>query len=131
MPVNKATRTAKTPAGRRRSTMPINKATRTAAEQLARFFLRNGYVRRHNPQRRAEVGSQVYKKGNEVRLTAESREELRLIRRLLRKTGFTPGRPFDKGRQYRQPIYGSREVARFLELIGETHVMKEISIPRS
>jgi len=48
---------------------------------------------------------------------AGSNSELRLIRQLLKECGFRPGRPFMKGRQYRVPIYGRREVARFLEMV--------------
>lgn len=86
---------------------------------LREIFRRNGYVRRQNPVRVADEGWQRYRKGDEVRLTASSAEELRLVRRLLRQAGFTPGRPFVKGRQYRQPLYGRQEVARFLDLIAE------------
>ena len=88
-------------------------------KHLRELFLRNGYVRRQNPIRVAEEGWQRYRKGEEVRLTANSAGELRLVRRLLRRAGFTPGRPFVKGRQYRQPLYGRQEVARFLDLIAE------------
>ena len=88
------------------------------AAQLASFFRRNGYIRRLDPVRRVDSG-QLYKKGAEVRLVAESAAELRLIRRLLRQAGFKPRRPFRKGRQWRQPLYGVEAVARFLALIGE------------
>jgi len=64
-------------------------------------------------------GAQRYKKGDEIRLTAKSQEELATIRRLLVQAGFQPGWPFVKGRQFRQPVYGRHEVARFLKLIGE------------
>ena len=87
--------------------------------QLARFFHRNGYVRWQDEVRLTEEGYQVYKKGNELRLVADSTEELAVIRELLERAGFTPGRAFAKGRQYRQPVYGKRAVIRFLELIGE------------
>ncbi len=90
-----------------------------AVEHLREVFRRNGYVRRQNPVRVAEEGWKQYRKGEEVRLIAGSAEELRLLRRLLRQAGFTPGRPFVKGRQYRQPVYGRQEVARFLDLIAE------------
>ncbi len=86
--------------------------------ELARFFRRNGYVRWQDEERLAEEGCQVYKKGHEVRLVAESEEELATIRRLLEQAGFHPGQPFVKGCQFRQPLYGKRAVARFLELIG-------------
>jgi hypothetical protein len=87
-----------------------------AIEALAAYFQRNGYVRRINLERREQEGS-LYKKGDEVRLVAESRAELAEIRRLLRQAGLKPGRPFAKARQWRQPVYGVSEVVRFLALI--------------
>jgi hypothetical protein len=91
-------------------------------QRLAWFFERNGYVRRVNMSRRKSEGSQAYKKGDEVRLTADSRKELAEIRRLLKRAGFQLARPFRKSLQYRQPVYGRPEVARFLELISRTSV---------
>lgn len=89
-----------------------------AASQLTKFFRRNGYVRRQNPDRIAAEGWGKYKKGDEVRLAAGSTQELAQIRRLLKIAGFKPGRPFAKSsQQYRQPIYGRDAVARFLEMI--------------
>ena len=94
--------------------------TRVAVvKHLREIFGRNGYVRRQNPVRVEEEGSRRYRKGDELRLTASSAEELRLVRRLLRQAGFRPGRAFVKGQQYRQPVYGRQEVARFLDLISE------------
>ncbi len=86
--------------------------------QLGELFRRNGYVRRQNPKRLGRDGRR-YKKGDEVRLVANSADELRRIRRLLREAGFEPGRAFAKGRQWRQPLYGREAVARFLDLIGQ------------
>jgi hypothetical protein len=86
--------------------------------RLAGFFRRNGYVRRLDPVRRV-VDGQLYKKGAEVRLVAESAAELFEIRRLLGAAGFKVARPFAKDRQWRQPVYGVAAVARFLALIGE------------
>jgi len=60
-----------------------------------------------------------FRRGYEFRLTAASRSELRFVRDLLRRAGFKPGRPFVKGRQFRQPVYGRGELERFLILIGE------------
>jgi hypothetical protein len=85
--------------------------------RLAQFFQRNGYVRWQDEQRLTEEGWQVYKKGHEIRLVADSMEELATIRGLLEQAGFKPGEPFIKGRQYRQPLYGKRAVSRFLELV--------------
>ena len=84
---------------------------------LARYFHRNGYVRRQNARRLSREGYSRYKKGDEVRLTAQSPEELARIRRLLELAGFTPGQPFLKARQYRQPVYGREAVRRFLGLV--------------
>ena len=84
---------------------------------LSALFERNGYVRLPNLDRRAATPRE-YKKGYEVRLVAGSVAELRAVRRLLRAAGFVPGRPFAKARQWRQPVYGRRPVARFLALIG-------------
>jgi len=89
-------------------------------KRLAELFRRNGYVRSVNPVRRL-VDGRLYKKGAEVRLVAESKAELAEIRRLLKRAGFKRARPFAKARQWRQPIYGVAEVARFLSLIGEQY----------
>lgn len=91
---------------------------RKAIKQLAVYFHRNGYVRRVDAVRRVDDG-QLYKKGAEIRLVANSRVELAEIRRLLEQAGFKPAKPFAKARQWRQPVYGVAEVARFLSLVGE------------
>ncbi len=90
--------------------------------RLAALFRRNGYVRRQDAERLRAEGWQVYKKGHEVRLVAGSPAELAEMRQLLKAAGLQPGRPFRKGSQYRQPIYGKRAVARFLELVGAAPV---------
>jgi hypothetical protein len=87
-------------------------------KRLAELFHRNGYVRSVKPVRRVKKG-RLYKKGAEVRLVAESTVELAEIRRLLKQAGFKRARSFTKGRQWRQPIYGVSEVARFLALVGK------------
>ncbi len=95
----------------------VKKLTPTqVAALLANFFLRNGYVRRIDAVRRTEEGQQ-YKKGAEIRLVAETEDELKLIRQLLIRAGFKLAEPFVKANQWRQPIYGIAEVARFLSLI--------------
>ncbi len=97
------------------------------AEKLAWFFRRNGYMRVPDEVRRSVEGHWSYKKGYEVRLVARSKAELALIRRLLRQAGFKPGRPFVKGRQLRQPLYGREAVTRFLALIGAAASAREPS----
>ena len=95
------------------------KSSATAVEQLAEFFHRNGYVRWQNAERKDTEGWRLYKKGDEVRLVAVNKRELALIRSLLRQAGFKAVRPFVKGRQFRQPLYGRKEVARFLALMEQ------------
>jgi hypothetical protein len=92
---------------------------KTVVKELARLYSRNGYTRRQNKRRFKKEGSSQYKKGEEVRLLARTRKELQQIRRLLVQAGFKPGRPFAKGTQICQPVYGKQAVARFLELVGK------------
>ena len=87
-------------------------------EWLVSVFRRNGYVRRQNLERCATDG-QGYKKGEEVRLVADSKAELTQIRCVLRLAGFKPGWPFPKAKQFRQPVYGKEQVARFLDWVDE------------
>ncbi|MFQ5748741.1 MAG: hypothetical protein ACE5H3_04700 [Planctomycetota bacterium] len=99
--------------------MTSTRCSARTARKLAKFFHRNGYVRWQDSSRLGEEGHHVYKKGDEVRLVADSRRELAEIRRLLKDAGFKPGRPFPKGRQFRQPLYGRDAVGRFLELVND------------
>jgi hypothetical protein len=99
--------------------MSTKPASEEATERLAELFHRNGYVRRQNARRLRKEGWWGYKKGDEVRLVANSQRELAEVRRLLRAAGFKPGRPFRKANQYRQPLYGREQVARFLALVGQ------------
>lgn len=85
---------------------------------LVSVYRRNGYVRRQNTER-LETEGRSYKKGEEVRLVADSKEELTQIRCVLRLAGFKPGWPFPKAKQFRQPVYGKDQVTRFLEWIDE------------
>lgn len=94
----------------------MNANERKAIQELAAFFDRNGYVRCPNASQHEAKGSQLYKKGYEIRLVANSRNELNRIRKFLREAGFRPGAPFAKANQFGQPIYGKEAVARFLEL---------------
>lgn len=89
-----------------------------AGRALAPYFIRNGYLRWPNPKLKKKRGPDTYKKGVELRLVANSAAELSRIRALLRRAGFVPKRPFQKGNQFRQPLYGKEEVSRFLELIA-------------
>ena len=103
--------------------MSRQSTTQSAAiSELAVLYDRNGYVRRYNPARRKAEGCLVYKKGDEVRLVANTPSELARILQLLRTEGFKPGRPFSthkQGSQDRVPLYGREQVARFLRKIEE------------
>jgi hypothetical protein len=88
-------------------------------EQLAAFFHRNGYARFQKADRLVNEGYRAYKKGDEVRLVAADEEELVQIRQLLYAAGFLPGNPYLKGKKWAQPVYGRKEVARFLSLIAK------------
>lgn len=96
--------------------MQASATTRRLLRQLASYFFRNGYMRVQNEGRLAKEGRR-YKKGDEIRFAAQSRAELGVIRQLLRRAGFKPGKPFEKGKQYRLPVYGRKEVQRFLDLM--------------
>ncbi|MCX7699888.1 MAG: hypothetical protein N2039_03335 [Gemmataceae bacterium] len=98
--------------------MPEADIPEKVVAELATLFHRNGYVRRQNPERRVLDGP-LYKKGDEVRLTAQTFDELRKIRRLLKEAGFKIGRWFRHSHQWRQPVYGREQVARFLSLVGD------------
>lgn len=74
-------------------------------------------MRRQDKRRLAREGYMRYKKGDEVRLMANSPEEVLVLQRLLRQAGFKPGRPFAKGRQHCQPVYGQEQVRRFLDMV--------------
>jgi hypothetical protein len=86
----------------------------SALKALARHYLQKGYMRRRNPDRLAQDGPQVYKKGDEIRFVADSLKELAEIRRLLHAAGIKVAAPFRKARQYRQPVYGREAVVAIL-----------------
>ena len=88
--------------------------------RLAAFYDRNGYVRRRTIATVSHAGRRTQRCADELRLTAESIEDMRVIRRLLEQAGFKPGREFAKKRQFRILVYGRRAVDRFLALVGRT-----------
>ncbi|MFD5462725.1 hypothetical protein ACFWIQ_07830 [Kitasatospora sp. NPDC127059] len=73
-----------------------------------------GYVRRPDPARRSGEKGHTYKKGWEVRFTARSEAEIAEIRDLVVAAGFAPARPFFKGHQLIQPVYGMAAVQAYL-----------------
>lgn len=74
-----------------------------------------GYVRQPNVERRLVDKDQSYKKGWEVRFTARTEEQIEQIRELIVAAGFVPARPFLKGQQFIQPVYGMEAVQAYLE----------------
>ncbi|GAA2745454.1 hypothetical protein GCM10010440_33310 [Kitasatospora cinereorecta] len=86
-------------------------AQRTAQLRLGRL---PGYVRRPDPNRRGGEDGRAYKKGWEVRFTARTEQEIAEIRDLVVAAGFAPARPFFKGQQLIQPVYGIAAVQAYL-----------------
>ncbi|RMH01472.1 MAG: hypothetical protein D6702_11200 [Planctomycetota bacterium] len=92
--------------------------TKAAAERrLAALYRRNGCIRLPNRERCREEGPARYKKGYEVRLTANDRAELKEIPRLLELAGYRAGKPHAKGNRWRIPVYGREAVDRFLAMV--------------
>ena len=73
-----------------------------------------GYVRQPDLARRTGEQGHTYKKGWEVRFTARTEEEIAEIRDLVVAAGFAPARPFFKGHQLIQPVYGMAVVQAYL-----------------
>lgn len=111
---------------RSQKTAPESGSLTSTIRELARFFRRNGYIRYQKQERLTREGYMGYKKGDEVRMTAQNLPELEGIRQLLMRAGFTPGRPFVKGKQYRLPIYGRAEVRRFKRLMDGVSMAKPV-----
>ncbi|WP_282205794.1 hypothetical protein [Kitasatospora fiedleri] len=88
----------------------------SSAQRAARLRLGRlpGYVRQPDPARRGGEDGRTYKKGWEVRFTARSEEEITEIRELVTAAGFAPARPFFKGHQLIQPVYGIAAVQAYL-----------------
>ena len=79
---------------------------------LITLLERNGYMRLPNCDRRKEE-HRNYKKGYEIRLIAQSKRDIVAIRRLLREVKIKYGRPFEKNKQWVQPLYGKENLEQF------------------
>ncbi|MDH6577134.1 hypothetical protein [Kitasatospora sp. MAP5-34] len=73
-----------------------------------------GYVRQPDLARRNGEDGHTYKKGWEVRFTARNEQEIAEIREVVIAAGFAPARPFFKGHQLIQPVYGIAAVQAYL-----------------
>ena len=85
---------------------------------LREYYNRNGYIRNQNKKRLETEGAQEYKKGYEIRFTANSEKELQLILKSLKELNFKTGKPFPKDNRFCIPIYGCEQVQRLIILIG-------------
>ena len=101
-----------------RSDSSTESSETTPETELAKFFVRNGYIRVPDEDR-LEEGYEKYKKGHEVRLICDTYRETGTIRRLLRKVGLKGGKPFRKHSKWVQPIYGKAATDRFNEWLEE------------
>lgn len=93
--------------------MPRDESTGLRAAQL-RLGRLPGYVRQPDLARRGGEDGHTYKKGWEVRFTARTEQEIAEIRELVIAAGFAPARPFFKGHQLIQPVYGIAAVQAYL-----------------
>ncbi|MDH6126647.1 hypothetical protein [Kitasatospora sp. GP82] len=93
--------------------MPRDESAGLRAAQL-RLGRLPGYVRQPDLARRNGEDGRTYKKGWEVRFTARTEEEIAEIRELVIAAGFAPARPFFKGHQLIQPVYGIAAVQAYL-----------------
>lgn len=74
--------------------------------EVVRLFRRCGYLRQP-PKLKGEADEAfVSHRGYEVRFMAHSRDECLKIVRTLKASRIKPGKPFNKGRQWRVPVYG-------------------------
>jgi hypothetical protein len=90
--------------------------SKSVKQELRFFFLRNGCLRVPNKRRRKQEKLN-YKKGHEIRFAAKDRKELLKIRSLLKKAGFRTGKPYSKGRQFVQPVYGKNHYEKLISFI--------------
>jgi hypothetical protein len=103
------------------------------ARTLTSLFRRNGCVRRQNTARCEAEGWTKYKKGDEIRLIANTNAERDRVMRLLKRADFKAGRPFLKHRRPGSscvPIYGREQVARFLTMVAETEERQRTPVRR-
>lgn len=85
-----------------------------ALERVRRAFAARGYVRSPPDRRRRPTTHRGY----ELRIAARSVTELKSLARDLRKLGYRPGAPFQKGRMWRIPVYGAEAVDSLLALLA-------------
>jgi len=105
---------AKSTATKTASTKSNKMDKRTAFATLKKVFLRNGYLKVKDEDQAENAGSQVYKKGYEVRLIPDTKQELSLIRKAIASMDLYVAKPFQKHNNTIQPIYGKEITLKFL-----------------
>lgn len=91
------------------------------AARLKVFFNRNGYYRIPDERLRGELKA-GYKKGYEVRLVAMDYKEYIFIRKLLKESGYLPGKAYAKGHRRIVPLYGKENYENFKTLMNKTKI---------
>lgn len=97
------------------------KMQRLIITELAEYFKRNGCLRYPDKDRQNQNGNS-YKKGYEIRFTANDIKELRRIHALLIKAGFKTGLPYSKNSRFIQPVYGKDSVEKFKSLLAHQKI---------
>ena len=90
-------------------------------QKIARLFLRNGYVRNADTERRAAEGA-AYKKGFELRFVLSVGQDYRELIRDLAAAGIKAGQHYPRSfraTQWVVPVYGQEQVERILGWAGE------------
>jgi hypothetical protein len=100
--------------------MPVSEERAKGIAELRRYWEKGGYRRREPNRKLRSPKLPPSHHGYELRFSASSREEALAIARLLRATGFRPGKPWlkPKARQWRVPVYGRAQVAELLMHFG-------------
>lgn len=91
---------------------------RNGQRELVAYFIRNGVLRVADRSRRARQGRE-YHKGYEIRLVAFNRKELQRMRDLAYREDFTLGEAYENVNRWVLPLYGKRNVLRFLKLVDQ------------
>jgi hypothetical protein len=91
----------------------------TQKHQLLKLINGKFYFRFPDKKRRRSEG-QAYKHGYEVRLVAKDKIELKKLQSLLKNSGFNIGKPFTKGSQFVQPVYGKYQVEKLKTILKKS-----------
>jgi|GEM_PF-932405 len=101
----------------------LNLTKRKAQFILEQAFLKNGYIRTRNERRLKKEGGLNYRKGFEVRLVLENKQELKLIQAAIVALDYNLSKTFINHGHIVQPIYGMDLSIQFQKL--QDQKMKE------